>query len=204
MSIADEPVTTPPTADAAGSFDASAARQQTIDDEAARKAAARRDLIRRERRALFPLLAFVLLLLPNFRIARVVGRSMEPAYRDGDRLLLWKSWRWFTTLKPGDVILFHQGNDELVKRVVFVQNERGDAPWPDTVPTSRGAVRIPREAFRAGRQGVDLIPSSPGYQQRSIYVIGDNFRRSSDSRDFGPIAPESVWGKVIEIGGEPS
>jgi signal peptidase I len=184
-----------------------APRAAELDPElAARLAALEQERIRqerwraqvwRERRALLGILAFVLLILPNFRMAQVVGRSMEPQLESGDRIVVWKSWRHFSPLKTGDIIVFRQGNQELVKRVVFVQNREGTAPWPDYVTTARGDIRV-RPWFRNAASGIDQRDHYyPGTQQRSVWVMGDNISNSNDSRDFGPIAPESILGKVL-------
>lgn len=157
----------------------------------------RRGQIRRERRVLFPMLAASLFLLPNFGRAKVVGRSMEPALHSGDSLVLLKTFRLFAPLKPGDMIVVQKKEgqlegEDIVKRVVFIQNEAGDAPFPTTVKTSRGDIPFsqlfPREAL-----GYVKVP--PGH----IYVVGDNLRVSVDSRDpdVGAIDPTEVVGKVI-------
>jgi signal peptidase I len=151
----------------------------------------------RERRALLVLLAFVLLCLPNFRMARVVGRSMEPQFKQGDPVVVLKTWRWFSPLKPGDIIVFRLEGQELIKRVVFVQNPQHTARWPDSVQTSRGPVPVRPEFFLGGVEQLDRVPSGPNYRQRSVYVLGDNFDLSDDSRRFGPIAPENILGKVL-------
>lgn len=152
----------------------------------------------KERRILLPMLAAVLLCLPNFRVVKVKGRSMEPALRDGDSLVVLKSWRWFSPLHPGDLIVFEKDGQELVKRIVFVQNAEGTAAWPKRLETSRGALPVGPEYFRGGIEGIDRVPGQPGSPQRSVYVLGDNYRVSNDSRDFGPIPQESILGKVIK------
>lgn len=153
----------------------------------------------RERRALLILLGFVLLCLPNFRLARVVGHSMEPELHDGELLLVLKSWRWFSPLRPGDIVVFHKEGQELVKRVVFVQNPRGTAFWPpqNRILPWRPQADVSSAYFPDYARRIDRILSGPGYRQRSVYVLGDNYGSSYDSRDFGPIEPESILGKVI-------
>lgn len=177
--------------------DLGARLEQVREEETRRRLFRARTL--RERRALLVLLGFVLFLLPNFRMARVVGRSMQPQFEPGDTILVWKTWRLFSPLKPGDIIVFRHRGEEIVKRVVFVQNPQGTADWPEPnyVPSSLGDMRAPSGAFPDYGRRVDRRPSEPGYPQRSVYVIGDNFGLSDDSRRFGPIAPESILGKVL-------
>ncbi len=175
-----------------------AARLAALEQERVRREKWRAQ-VWRERRVLLVILALVLMLLPNFRMARVVGRSMEPRLHHGQTLLVWKSWRWFSALQPGDIIVFRYGEMELVKRVVFVQNRAGTAPWPPFVETSRGQIPVRRLLADVAAAGLDRPPTRPPFRQRSIYVLGDNINNSTDSREIGPIEPERILGKVIYI-----
>ena len=42
-----------------------------------------------------------------------------------------------------------------------------------------------------------VVPTPP--LSHTIYVCGDNFRNSDDSRDFGPIDPGQILGKVVQL-----
>lgn len=173
-------------------------RERLADLEEERR---KRDMLRtriiRERRVLFPLLGIALLMLPNLGRAKVVGHSMEPQFRPGDTLLLLKTYRYLSPLKAGDIVVIEkkQGKlegEDLVKRVVFVQNETGDAPWPETITNKRGTYRagylFPREV-----QGFVKVPP------KHIYVMGDNVGNSVDSRDpdVGAVAENEIVGKVL-------
>ena len=175
-----------------------AARLARLEEERVRKQKWR-EQVWRERRALLIVLALVLLLLPNFRMARVQGRSMQPQFKEGDLLLVWKAYKYFSPLRAGDIIVFQKDGQQLVKRVAFVQNSQGTAKWPqyNTILPSRPQVSVKSQFFPDYARKVDRELSRTGYQQRSIYVLGDNVGLSDDSRDFGPIAPETILGKVI-------
>jgi signal peptidase I len=151
--------------------------------------------IKQERRVLLPVLGLCLLALPNFRMAKVQGLSMYPTYVTGDSLVLLKTFRFFNPVKVGDIVVIHLKHgktkgEEIVKRVVFIQNEQGNAPWPDYV--SNGHKRIPTDYwFPEYRAGKEVVP--PG----SVMVMGDNTFNSMDSRDFGPVSDNEIEGKVI-------
>ncbi|MES2461416.1 MAG: signal peptidase I [Armatimonadota bacterium] len=151
--------------------------------------------IRKERRILLPVLGLCLLALPNFRMAKVQGKSMEPRYKTGDSLVLLKTFRVFTPVKVGDVVIVHlkhgkNAGEEIVKRVIFVQNEQGNAPWPEFVYNSRGRISTDKW-FPEYRIGAEVVPVG------SVMVMGDNTYNSMDSRDFGPVFDYEIEGKVL-------
>jgi signal peptidase I len=157
----------------------------------------RNGLIQKERRILFPMLAASLFLLPNFGRAKVVGRSMEPTLHSGQSLVILKTHRLFSPLRVGDMVVITkkegdlQGED-IVKRIVFIQNAEGNAPWPKTINTAHGPIvasrLFPREVL-----GYEKVPP------HKIYVLGDNLPVSTDSRDpdVGAVDPSEVIGKVV-------
>jgi len=166
-------------------------REKDRDKEALRRQ------VWKERRVLLPLLGITLALLPNFRMAQVQGRSMYPAYSEGDRLVMLKTYRTFAPLQVGDVVVIRlkhgkYKNEEWVKRIVFIQNERGDEPWPKWLETGRG--QVPASAwFPAEAAGKKKVP--PG----KMLVLGDNIADALDSRDpeIGAVSPDEVIGKVL-------
>jgi len=146
---------------------------------------------------LVPVLCIGLVCLPNFRMAQVEGHSREPTYQSGDRLVMLKTYRTFAPLKVGDVVVIRLShgkykNEGWVKRIVFLQNERGDEPWPKWLETGRG--QVPASAwFPDEAAGKKKVP--PG----KMLVLGDNIADALDSRDpeIGAVSPDEVIGKVL-------
>ena len=149
----------------------------------------------REWRVLLPVLVLALLAWPNFGVAKVQGHSMEPRYHTGDSLYLLRTYRYFSPLHPGDVIVIklrhgQAAGEQIVKRVMFVQNKAGTAKWPTYLPTSQKNVRSVNW-FAPQVTGREPVP--PG----SVIVMGDNIMNSMDSRDFGPVFQSEIIGKVL-------
>lgn len=178
------------------------ARLATLETERVRRERWRTRLWR-ERRVLLLLLGLVLILYANFGVVRVVGRSMEPQFVNGQSLFILKSYRRLSPLRPGDIIVFHNPQEptqELVKRIVFIQDTKGTRPWPQSVRTSAGVVSLYKEFTEAMRWGGKPVPAQPFPPDDAIYVMGDNVENSTDSRDFGPIRDDAILGKVLVPG----
>jgi signal peptidase I len=103
----------------------------------------------------------------------VVGPSMLPTLRDGDRVLV-DLWTFGSRPpEPGEVVLF-DGPDgiPLVKRITSI-------PASDFPPTA-GSL-LARE----------------GASQPRLPVLGDNRAESADSRSFGPVPRGRFRGRVF-------
>jgi signal peptidase I len=151
-------------------------------------------LKRIERIILLPILALAAAAFFVLGRVEVVGSSMEPTFHDGQRLIILKSYKQLAPLKVGDVVVIEAADKkgreaQIIKRIAFIQNEQGTLPWPGVLPTSRGPrlspTLFPPQAFATP------IP------RKGILVLGDNLDNSTDSREFGPVFPNEVFGKVL-------
>lgn len=116
----------------------------------------------------------------------VEGPSMEPALRDGDRVLVARAAYWWRPPKAGEIVVARVAavpGGLTVKRVLagpgaVVEGEGADAPRAQQ-----------RDAPRAGRPTGQL-----GAGQ--YFLSGDNRRWSVDSRRFGPVFRRAMIGRV--------
>ena len=146
----------------------------------------------------------VMLIGLNLKLVRVEGKSMWPSVRDGDTVLVWRTASLFEPYRAGDVVVFKGlDGEELIKRVCFIQRSDGSARMPDSLWTPTGQTRVPVLMDGLGRSdfpdyAAQLRRAAQGGRiVRTLYVMGDNTWDSFDSRDFGPVDPGKVMGKVI-------
>ncbi len=153
-----------------------------------------------ERIILLPILLAVFIGMFNFKMGQVQGRSMAPTYETGDKILLLKSYKTFSPVKVGDIVVIKLSDgkykgEEWVKRVVFVQNDKGTAQWRKEAPHPvYGRVSL-TYWFADYVSGHKRVPAN------HIVVMGDNIMNSVDSRDeeIGDISPDEIEGKVIKV-----
>jgi signal peptidase I len=170
------------------------------EQHAQQKRAAQASLRQRERIFLSVFLVVAMVAWVNVKRVEVKGISMEPTFHSGDLAIVWKTVPR-ASLRPGDVVVFRSADgDELIKRIVAVQS--GPVPdFPDWLTLSNGRREAVAALFSpfnspyfAGRMMGRVPPPAP---DRTIYVLGDNLMHSNDSRDFGPISPRQLLGKVV-------
>ncbi len=142
-------------------------------------------------------LAFLLIFYILFTTTSVNGESMLPTLRNGDKLLLTKS---YPEPHHGDVIVFEvldENNDEegLIKRVVALPG--------DTVEIRQGIALV--NGVVEGTRSMITSVSDSSYRPpvvvppEHVYVLGDNRPIALDSRDLGPIPLGSVRGRVAYV-----
>lgn len=134
----------------------------------------------------------------GLKLSKVPSGSMEPTYSIGD-FIWWKdiSDRDLKRIKVGDVVVYKDPTispDPLLKRVVGLAGDvveiRGDKLLVNGVPPS--ARWASRECV-SGKCDFGPVTVPPDH----LFVLGDNWERSSDSRNAGPVPVQSVVGKVV-------
>jgi len=139
---------------------------------------------------------FIILFL--YQPVRVEGTSMLPRLVDQDRLFINKFVYHFTSIERGDVVVFRYPRDQqlsYIKRVVAVPGDR--------LRIDRGKVYVndrlldepyvPTE-YRDTRS-YDAIVVPPG----EYFVLGDHRSIAADSREFGPVKRDLIYGRATFI-----
>ena len=131
------------------------------------------------------------LCLFNFSVVR--GSSMAPRIHDGDRILIDHFSYMLTPVDRGDIVVLKYPLDptvDYIKRVIGLPGDR--------VVLERGRV------FVNGVEVLEPYVDDPdSYTDMDVevlpahfFVLGDNRKRSCDSREFGQVPMDYVRGKV--------
>lgn len=121
------------------------------------------------------------------------GDSMSPAIDSGDRLNVDKGY--YRSHKPerGDIIVFRAPDERLfVKRIVGLPGETIRIERSELYVGGKLAEDWPLEGNASSVAEVKL-------SGKQLFVLGDNYAHSYDSRYIGPIETDNVVGKVIDI-----
>jgi signal peptidase I len=133
-----------------------------------------------------------------YQPVRVEGTSMQPELRDQDRLFINKFVYHFENISRGDVVVFHYPRDpekSYIKRVIALP---GDALRIDEGRVYVNGERVEEgyvpKRYRDSRSMPEIV-----IPQGDYFVMGDHRSISSDSRDFGPVDRQLIYGKAAFI-----
>jgi signal peptidase I len=133
-----------------------------------------------------------------YQPVRVEGTSMQPELRDQDRLFINKFAYRFENISRGDVVVFHYPRDpekSYIKRVIALP---GDSLRIDDGRVYVNGKRVEEPyvpwRYRDGRSMPEIV-----IPQGDYFVMGDHRSISSDSRDFGPVDRQLIYGKAAFI-----
>lgn len=130
-----------------------------------------------------------------YQPVRVEGTSMQPELRDQDRLFINKFAYHFENISRDDVVVFHYPRDpskSYIKRVIALPG--------DTIRIDEGRVYV--NGKRIAEPYVPLRYRDVRSMAKRVippndyFVMGDHRSISSDSRDFGPVERNLIYGKA--------
>jgi signal peptidase I len=140
--------------------------------------------------------AFIIIFL--YQPVKVEGTSMLPGLHDQERIFVNKFVYRLESISHGDIVVFRYPRDpskSYIKRVIAVGG--------DSVRIDHGRVYVngqplsepyvPPEYFDSQSYTEIVVP------QGSYFVLGDHRSSSSDSRDFGPVHRNNIYGKAVLI-----
>ncbi|RZU40280.1 signal peptidase I [Edaphobacter modestus] len=140
--------------------------------------------------------AFIIIFL--YQPVRVEGTSMLPVLEDQDRLFVNKLAYRVGEVHRGDVVVFlypHDHQKSYIKRVIALPGDDLKIDHGRVFVNGRELVeRYVPPRFEDGRSLPESIVPDHEY-----FVMGDHRSISSDSRDFGPVDRDLIYGKAAFV-----
>ena len=139
---------------------------------------------------------FIILFL--YQPVRVEGTSMLPMLEDQDRLFINKIAYRVGDIHQGDVVVFQYPRDpskSYIKRVIALP---GDRLRIDRGEVYVNGMRLP-EPYVPNRFTDDRTQPEMVLPPNEYFVMGDHRSISSDSRDFGPVDRDLIYGKAVFV-----
>jgi signal peptidase I len=131
-----------------------------------------------------------------YQPVKVEGTSMAPLLHDQERIFINKFIYRFEPIERGDVVVFWYPLDRsksFIKRVIGVPG--------DTIEIRDGHLYL-----NGGEMAEPYVPASyldaSSYPARTLgpdefFVMGDHRDSSNDSRMFGPVPRQYIYGKAV-------
>jgi len=146
----------------------------------------------------FSVLASMIIILFLYRPVRVEGTSMLPVLEDEDRLFINEFAYRLGEIHRGDVVVFYYPHDlskSYIKRVIALPGDdlRIDhgTVWVNGKELVENYVPL---KYRDDRSLPDTVIPPGNY-----FVMGDHRTISSDSRDFGPVSRNLIYGRAAFV-----
>jgi len=144
----------------------------------------------------FSVIVSLFIILFVYQPVKVEGGSMEPGLEDQERIFINKLVYRLEAIERGDIIVFRYPRDQrknFIKRVIGLPGDR--------VRVTNGRVYLNGmltqepyvpELYQDSRSSAEIVIPSDSY-----FVMGDHRTMSNDSRDFGPVARDLIYGKAV-------
>jgi signal peptidase I len=140
----------------------------------------------------------VLIILFLYQPVRVEGTSMLPRLEDHDRLFINKFVYHITSIEHGDVVVFHYPRDpekSYIKRVIALPGDRLRIDHGQVFVNDMAlAENYVPEMYRDMRSYAETVIPDDSY-----FVMGDHRSISSDSREFGAVERDLIYGKAVFV-----
>ena len=131
-----------------------------------------------------------------YQPVKVEGGSMEPGLEDQERIFINKFVYRLENIDRGDIVVFLYPRDQrksFIKRVIGLPGDR--------IRIYRGRIfrngeavpepYVPEEYADNRSYPETVVPAN------SYFVLGDHRNSSNDSREFGPIQRDYIYGKAV-------
>jgi signal peptidase I len=138
--------------------------------------------------------AFIIIFL--YQPVKVEGTSMMPGLDDQERIFINKFVYHLEPIERGDIVVFHYPRDpskSYIKRVIALA---GDHVRIDAGRVYVNGKRL-REPYVPGLYADQRSYPEIVVPPRHYFLLGDHRTMSDDSRDFGPVDAQYIYGKAV-------
>jgi signal peptidase I len=144
------------------------------------------------------LLISVFIIVFVYQPVKVEGTSMMPGLDDQERIFVNKFVYRLEAIQRGDIVVFRYPRDpskSYIKRVIGVPGDRIRIE-DGQVFVNDVALREPYvpEEFSDLRSYPEVVVPPHAY-----FLLGDHRSMSNDSRDFGPVDQQFIYGKAVFV-----
>ncbi len=140
-------------------------------------------------------LTAILIVIFVVQPVKVEGTSMEPRFEAQDRILVNKFVYYFSEVERGDIVVFWYPKDQtksFIKRAIGLPGE--------TVEMRSGVVYLNGEELSE-----PYLPTESDYRSFPLqvvppdhyFVLGDHRTSSNDSRDWGFVPGQNIFGEAV-------
>mgnify|MGYP000859605250 FL=1 len=134
------------------------------------------------------------ILLPIYYLTakrfRVIGQSMEPVINEGDQVFITKMYYKLNKIKRNDIIGLYKDHKIEIKRIIGMPKDRISINQYSLV--RNGTEIINTSSIQHEIQNKEII-----LRNEEFFVMGENYSKSVDSRNYGPIKKNQIIGKVL-------
>ena len=128
---------------------------------------------------------------------KVNGESMYPTLEEGDIMILNKTAYYFNEPKRFDIVVVDMPDEYLIKRVIGLPGEhieyKDNILYVDGKKVKENFEHGKTEDFDIEELGSDTVPED------SYLVMGDNRKKSLDSRELGFMKIDQLLGRTSLI-----
>lgn len=131
-----------------------------------------------------------------FTPVKVEGKSMSPTFEDNNRIIVTK----MSKVQRFDMIVFHSpvSNEDYIKRVIGLPGDivevKNDVLHINNIIYEEPYLNENKKMLTTKEQLTDDLKVK--VPEGSLYVMGDNRKKSSDSREIGFVTEDAVVGEV--------
>jgi len=144
----------------------------------------------------FAALTAILIVVFVVQPVKVEGTSMEPRLYDQERIFVNKFLYRVSDIQRGDIVVFWYPKDpgkSFIKRVVGLP---GEEVWIESGVVYVNGKRLD-EPYVPGRFFDPASLEPLVVESKSYFVLGDHRNSSNDSRSWGLVPEENIFGKAF-------